>query len=57
MAGIGGYDASTSGASNLGPTSKKLMEMVQENINSLRIENKQQDTNVPSDLVLNSGRV
>ena len=55
MAGIGGYDASNSGASNLGPTSKKLMEMAQENINSLRIENKQQDTNVPSDLVLNSG--
>ncbi len=55
MAGTGGYDASNSGASNLGPTSKKLMEMAQENINSLKTENKQQDTNVPSDLVLNSG--
>ena len=55
MAGTGGYDASNSVASNLGPTSKKLMEMVGENINLLKLENRQQDTNIPSDLVLNSG--
>lgn len=46
------YNAAGSGASNLGPTSKKLMEQVKE-----RIQNNKQETassNVPADAVLAS---
>jgi potassium-transporting ATPase KdpC subunit len=46
MAG-GGYDAMASNGSNLGPTSKKLMEMLQERIAAYRAEN-----NLPPDLPL-----
>lgn len=43
------YNASGSGASNLGPSSKKLAEQVKE-----RIANLGQKTNLPADMVLTS---
>lgn len=55
-AGADGYDASSSGGSNLGPTSKKLVETVTGNIAKVRDENKlDAQKPVPSDLVLASG--
>lgn len=54
-AGTDGYDATSSSGSNLGPTSKKLMATVQDNLDKVRTENKlAQNTFVPSDLVLSS---
>ena len=50
------YKGSISGASNLGPTSKKLLEQVQKQINKVREENALlSNASVPADLVLSSG--
>jgi potassium-transporting ATPase KdpC subunit len=38
-AGDGGYDATSSGGSNLGPTSKKLIDSIKERVDSYRAEN------------------
>jgi K+-transporting ATPase ATPase C chain len=55
-AGTDGYDAASSGGSNLGPTSKKLIDTVSENIAKVREENQLDEAKlVPSDLVLASG--
>jgi len=55
-AGTDGYDATSSGGSNLGPTSKKLVDTVTDNIAKVRDENKLDEQKpVPSDLVLASG--
>jgi K+-transporting ATPase ATPase C chain len=55
-AGTDGYDATSSSGSNLGPTSKKLMDTVKDNVDKVRTENHlAQDAMVPSDLVLASG--
>lgn len=54
-AGADGYDAASSSGSNLGPTNKKLMDTVKDNLDKVRTENKlAQDAIVPSDLVLAS---
>ena len=54
-AGTDGYDATNSSGSNLGPTSKKLMATVQDNLDKVRNENKlAENTFVSSDLVLSS---
>ena len=55
-AGADGYDAASSGGSNLGPTSKKLAETVPGRIAKTRDQNKINEPKpVPSDLVLASG--
>lgn len=55
-AGADGYDAASSGGSNLGPTSKKLVDAVTDNVAKVREENQLDETKlVPSDLVLASG--
>lgn len=48
-----GYDASASSGSNLGPTSKKLIDRVKTDAESLQSENPQ--TQIPADLVTTSG--
>lgn len=49
------YNASASGGSNLGPTSKKLMQLVEEKITSLRAqENLSTQTLIPAGMVLQS---
>ncbi len=51
-----GYSANSSGASNLGPSSTKLMEQVSQRIAEVRSENGlPSDAPVPADLVLASG--
>ena len=51
-----GYSANGSGASNFGPTSAKLMELVKQRIEQARGENGlSTDASVPGDLVLASG--
>jgi potassium-transporting ATPase KdpC subunit len=51
-----GYDATSSGGGNLGPTSKKLRHMIDDNINKYRKENDMNDTApVPADAVTTSG--
>ncbi len=55
-AGDKGYDATSSGGSNLGPTSKKLMDTVADNLKQVREDNGLgESAGVPSDLVLASG--
>ncbi len=55
-AGQDGYDATSSGGSNLGPTNKKLMDTVSDTIAKVRDENQlDQQKPIPSDLVLASG--
>lgn len=54
-AGRDGYDAASSSGSNLGPTNKKLMDGVKENLDKVRTENHVAgDTIIPSELVLAS---
>ncbi len=54
-AGDAGYDASSSGGSNLGPTSKKLRERVQAELKRLHAENPEAGATVPAELVTQSG--
>ncbi|HKR53742.1 MAG TPA: K(+)-transporting ATPase subunit C [Chthoniobacterales bacterium] len=51
-----GYDASNSGASNLGPTSEKLKNAINDRIEAYRKENNlEANTAVPADAVTTSG--
>jgi K+-transporting ATPase ATPase C chain len=50
-----GYDASTSGGSNLGPTSKKLYDRVKASIEQFRKDNPDYTGPIPADLVTTSG--
>jgi K+-transporting ATPase ATPase C chain len=51
-----GYDATSSGGSNLGPTSRKLDDAIKERIAAYRAENSLSETDpVPADAVTASG--
>jgi len=50
-AGEKGYDATSSGGSNLGPTSKKLRDRINEDLKRLKEENPQAAGPVPAQLV------
>jgi potassium-transporting ATPase KdpC subunit len=50
-AGADGYDAASSGASNFGPTNRKLIERVQAAIEKFRRENPDYHGPIPADLV------
>ena len=55
-AGSDGYDAASSGGSNLGPLSRKLMDQVKDRVEAYRSENNlQPDVKVPADAVTASG--
>jgi K+-transporting ATPase ATPase C chain len=55
-AGEKGYDATSSGGSNLGPTSKKLMDTISDNLKQVREDNGlNESAQIPSDMVLASG--
>jgi potassium-transporting ATPase KdpC subunit len=55
-AGANGYDAASSSGSNLGPTSKKLIDSVKQRVTDYRAENGlAQDSLVPGDAVTASG--
>ena len=54
-AGDAGYDATSSGGSNLGPTSKKLIDLVKERVDKYRSENNlSPKALVPADAVTSS---
>jgi K+-transporting ATPase ATPase C chain len=53
--GNGGYDASSSAGSNLGPTSKKLVDRIKTDIDKFRQENPDYHGPIPADLVTASG--
>ncbi|MHB8111223.1 MAG: K(+)-transporting ATPase subunit C [Syntrophorhabdaceae bacterium] len=51
-----GYDAMSSGGSNLGPLSRSLVETVQKRVNEYRKENNlSSDVPIPADAVMSSG--
>src|SRR5207247_5408592 len=54
-AGEKGYDATSSGGSNLGPTSKKLQDRVRQDLDRLKKENPEASPTVPVELVTTSG--
>lgn len=55
-AGTSGYDATSSGGSNLGPTSKKLMDTIKVRVQAYRIENSlAASVLIPGDAVTASG--
>lgn len=55
-AGADGYDATSSGGSNLGPTNKKLLDSIAERADKIRIDNGlPAGTLIPADLVTASG--
>ena len=53
-AGEKGYDATSSSGSNLGPTSKKLQDRINDDLKRLKEENPQAAGNVPAELVTTS---
>jgi potassium-transporting ATPase KdpC subunit len=53
-AGEKGYDATSSGGSNLGPTSKKLQDRITEDLKRLKEENPEATEPVPAELVTTS---
>ena len=53
-AGEKGYDATSSGGSNLGPTSKKLRDRINDDLKRLKSENPQAGAAVPAELVTTS---
>jgi K+-transporting ATPase ATPase C chain len=53
-AGEKGYDATSSGGSNLGPTSKKLQDRVNDDIKRLKAENPEATGSIPAQLVTTS---
>ena len=50
-AGEKGYDATSSGGSNLGPTSKKLRDRINDDLKRLKAENPDASVPVPTELV------
>jgi K+-transporting ATPase ATPase C chain len=54
-AGEKGYDATSSGGSNLGPTSKKLQQRIAEELKELKNNNPEMPGPVPVELVTTSG--
>jgi potassium-transporting ATPase KdpC subunit len=54
-AGDSGYDAFASSGSNLGPTSKKLVDRVKSDIDKFRQENPDYQGSIPADLLTTSG--
>jgi potassium-transporting ATPase KdpC subunit len=54
-AGSGGYDATASGGSNLGPTNKNLIDRVQASINEFWKENPDYHGAIPADFLTASG--
>jgi K+-transporting ATPase ATPase C chain len=54
-AGAGGYDASESSGSNLGPTSQKLIDRVREDIEKFRKGNPDYQGPIPADMMTASG--
>jgi len=53
-AGEKGYDATSSGGSNLGPTSKKLQDRINDDLKRLKAENPDAAEPVPAELVTTS---
>jgi potassium-transporting ATPase KdpC subunit len=54
-AGNDGYDGSSSGGSNLGPTSKKLIDRIRGDVEKFRKENPDYHGPIPADIVTASG--
>jgi K+-transporting ATPase ATPase C chain len=54
-AGNDGYDATSSGGSNLGPTNQKLFDRVQADVKKFRAENPGFTGPIPADLLTSSG--
>ncbi len=54
-AGNNGYDASSSGGSNLGPTNQKLVDRVKADVQKFRAENPDYTGPIPADLLTSSG--
>ena len=53
-AGEKGYDATSSGGSNLGPTSKKLQDRINDDLKRLKSENPEATGPIPAELVTTS---
>jgi len=55
LAGKNGYDATASGGSNLGPTSRQLLERVKRDAAQFREENPEHEGPIPADAITASG--